>query len=320
MEASHPHACPSCSAPAQRSQRWCLECGTELQQSRRGGLRPAVGIATTLAVLVGAASAGGYSLLASDRQPPPPPLTVASAPPPATTPAPATQEPSTSTYDSTPTYPLPSYSSSTTGSNYGGSTYTTSTTPNGGAGDGGTGGGAHTGGTGTGAGTAGQNGGGTTTTPPPPPRNVITNVALGAVAVVYAPYTPGDVDLGDASRVADDSTKTVWKTPAVADPTVAPQAGVYIDLASRETIRRLVLKTPTPGMSFEVYGAVKGPPAQITDAGWDHIATHADARARTSIDMPDTAYRYVLVWVTGLPPDATRAAISELALLSLQPE
>jgi hypothetical protein len=26
------------------------------------------------------------------------------------------------------------------------------------------------------------------------------------------------------------------------------------------------------------------------------------------------------VWVTGLPPDATRAAISELALLSLQPE
>jgi hypothetical protein len=311
MEASHPHACPSCSAPAQRPQRWCLECGAELPQSRRGGLRPAVGIATTLAVLVGAASAGGYTLLASDKQPPPPAMTVAQAPPTAT-PPPATQEPSTSTYSSTPTYPLPHYSSPS--STYNANAYTTPTTPNGGAGDGGNGTG--------GAGSGNQNGSGTTATtpPPPPPREVLTNIALGAVAVVYAPYTTGDVDLGDASRVADDSLRTVWKTPAVADPTVAPQAGVYIDLAGRETLHRLVLKTPTPGMSFEVYGAVKGPPPLITDPGWDHIATHADARAKTSIVMPDKPFRYVLVWVTGLPPDATQAAISELALLSLQPE
>lgn len=309
MESSSERPCPSCSAPAQISQRWCLECGAELPQSRRGGLRPAVGIATTLAVLVGAASAGGYTLLQTGKEPPPAAMTVAQPPPPATTPPPATREPSTSTYDSTPSYPLPTYSSSTGGgTSYGGTnTTTTTTTPNGGAGYGG-------------GGTGNQSGGGTPTTPQPPPRNVMANIALGAVAVVYAPYTAGDVNLGDASRVADDSTHTAWKTPAVADSTVAPQAGVYIDLASRETIHRLVVKTPTPGMSIEVYGAVNGPPALITDAGWDHIATRSELTARTSIHMPDKPFRYVLVWVTGLPAGATRAAISELALLSLQPE
>jgi hypothetical protein len=272
-----------------------------------------VGIATTLAVLVGAASAGGYTLLQTGKEPPPPPTTVAQAPPPATTPLPATQEAAPSTFDATPSYPLPSYSSSKTtgGPAYGGAT-TTSTTPNGGAGVG-------SGGTGTGTGD--HNGGGTQTTEqPPPPRNVVTNIALGAVTVVYAPYTASNVDLGDASRVADDSTRTAWKTPAVADPSVAPQAGVYVDLASRETIRRLVVKTPTPGMSIEVYGAVEGPPALITDPGWKHLATRADLKARTSLPMPDKPFRYLLVWVTGLPPDATGAAISELALLSLQPE
>jgi hypothetical protein len=306
-------ACPSCSAPAQSSQRWCLECGAELPQSRRAGLRPAVGIATTLAVLVTAASAGGYTLLRSDRQPPPPPTTVAQAPPAATTPLqPATQEPSTSSYAPAPTnpLPLPSSSSSTSGGTATPAN-TTVTTPT-------THGTQKSGGAGYHAGTGAQPGDGTTTAQKP--QLALANIALGAAAVVYAPYTASNVDLGDASKVVDGSTRTVWKTPQQTDPTAEPQVGVYVDLASSQTLRTLVIDTPAPGMSVEIYAATKGPPAAITDSGWTHVATRRDLAKQTKIGFPKTPFRYVLVWVTGLPQGATHATLSELSLLSVQPE
>ena len=81
-----------------------------------------------------------------------------------------------------------------------------------------------------------------------------------------------------------------------------------------------MLKTPTPGMSIEVYGANSGPPAAITDAGGDHLASRAGIAARTKVRLGDRAYRYLLVWIAGAPPDGARPAISELSLLSLQPE
>jgi hypothetical protein len=301
-------ACPSCSAPAQSSQRWCLECGAELPQSRRAGLRPVIGIATTLAVLVTAASAGGYTLLRDDRQPPPPAKTVAQVPPPATTPLqPATQEPSTSTYSQAPTNPVPLPSSpSSTGTTRANTTVTTPTTPST----------QKSGGAGYNAGSGGTR----TTTTPQKPQLALTNVALGAAAVVYAPYTASNVDLGDASKVVDGSTRTAWTTPVQSDPTAEPQVGVYVDLGSAEQLRRLVIDTPTPGMDVEIYAATKGPPASITDHGWTHVATRKQLAKQTKVGFPATPFRYVLVWITGLPPGATHAALSEVSLLSVQPE
>lgn len=278
-------------------------------------MRSAVGIATTLAVLVGAASAGAYTILQDDKVPPPPATTVAQAPP-ATTPSealpPATQEPAPYVPPSTP---LPDTSTS----DLGGGTSSL------GGGAGSTGSGA---GTSSGGGTSGSNDGdgsvepdtGTTPTPPQEPQLALVDVALGAVAVAYAPYSPPDADLGDPSRVVDGSTRTAWVAPAAADPAAPPQAGVYVDLASRERIRALVLQTPTPGMSVEIYGATSGPPASITDPGWDHLADRAGVAARTKVKLGNRAYRYVLVWIVGAPPDGARPAISELSLLSLQPE
>ncbi len=310
MESPAEHPCPSCAAPARADQRWCLECGAELRRPRRAGLRPTVGIVTTLALLIGAASAGGYTLLQDGKQPPPPAQTVAQAPP-ATTPPAATQEPSTytpppsSSFDYTPS----THDGANTAGSIGGATHTTATTP--------------TVTTTAPDGTTSVNGndadaGGTPVTVAP--QYALTDIALGAVAVAYAPYAGDDVDLGDPSRVVDGTTRTAWKTPAVTDSSVSPQAGVYVDLASPEKVRKLIVRTPTPGIGIEVYGARTGPPDSITDDGWDHLATRADLDAVTKLKLPDRAYRYVLVWVTGLPSGATRAAISELSLLSVQPE
>jgi hypothetical protein len=312
MDSPRERACPSCGAPAAGEQRWCLECGHELPGQRRAGMRSAVGIATTLAVLVGAASAGGYTILQDDKVPPPPPTTVAQAPP-ATTPAatlpPATQEPAP--YTPVPSTPLPDTSTSQVGGgssafHSGGSSTSRST------------GGSTTGGSGSVEGSVEPDT--QTTRTPPPPQFALSDVALGAVAVAYAPYAAPDIDLGDASRTVDGSSRTAWKAPAAADPTAPPQLGVYVDLAGKEKIRRLKLQTPTPGMSIEVYGATSGPPASITDAGWHHLASRSGIADETKVKLPDRPYRYVLVWIVGAPPDGARPAISELSLLSLQPE
>lgn len=314
MEPSTEHACPSCSAPVQARQRWCLECGAEVSPGRRSGLRPAIGIATTLAVLVGAGSAAGYTLLQDGKEPPPPATTVAQQPP-ATTP-PATQEPAPYTPPSSSSYaPAPYTPPSTSGLSSSGTSSTSSTA--GGAEDG-----SSTSGTGSVTDHGTGSGNGTDIEDPQTiePQMTLTDVALGAVAVVYAPYAPADADLGDPSRVVDGTTRTAWKVPAAADPAASPQVGVYVDLAGREEIRKLVVRTPTPGISIEIYGARKGPPPAIVDDGWDHLADRADLKAEAKIKLPARPYRYILVWITGPPPDGGRAAISELSLLSLQPE
>jgi hypothetical protein len=323
MESPRERACPSCGAPAAAPQRWCLECGHELPGPRRAGVRSAIGIATTLAVLVGAASAGGYTILQDDKAPPPPPTTVAQAPP-ATTPSgalpPATAEPAPyAPYTPPSSTRLPgasgAYRPSTSRVRLG--PYSSHRPTHGGNAGG--------------AGLGGSRGSGsvepethttpTTTTTPPPPRFTVTDIALGAAAVAYAPYAASDIDLGDPSRAVDGSTRTAWKAPAaVADPNTPPQLGIYVDLAGTEKLRRLVLQTPTPGMSVEIYGAASGPPASITDPGWDHLASRSGIAAKTKVKLSDRRYRYVLVWIVGAPPDGARPAISELSLLSLQPE
>ncbi len=313
MESPSERACPSCGAPAAMPQRWCLECGHELPGPRRAGVRSAIGIATTLAVLVGAASAGGYTIMQDDKVPPPPATTIAQAPPATTAPEalpPATQEPS---YSYTPPATLPDTPTSNVGGGASGQLGSTSLGTHGSGG----------------AGSRASTGSGlvepeptttTTVTPPPEPQLALTDIALGAVAVAYAPYTAPDVDLGDPSRAVDGSTRTAWKAPVAADPAAPPQVGIYVDLAGKEKLRRLELQTPTPGISIEIYGAGSDPPATITDPGWDHLADRSGIAAQTKVKLPDRRYRYVLVWIVGAPPDGARPAISELSLLSLQPE
>jgi len=315
MDSPRERACPNCGAPAAAPQRWCLECGHELPGQRRAGVRSAVGIATALAVLVGAASAGGYTILQDDKVPPPPATTVAQTPPstaPSASLPPATQEPAPYSY--TPPSTLPGTSSS----NFSGG-HRAPVVPLPSSGSGSNGGTSAGGAAGTGS-VEPETHAPTTPTQPPKPQFAVTDIALGAAAVAYAPYATPDADLGDPSRAVDGSTRTAWKAPVAADPTAPPQLGIYVDLAGKEKLRSLKLQTPTPGMSIEVYGATSGPPAAITDQGWAHLASRAGIAAQTKMKLGDRSVRYLLVWIVGAPPDGSRPAISELSLLSLQPE
>ena len=278
---------------------------------------PAVGIATTLAVLVGAASAGGYTLLQDDKQPPPPAddrragaaghdagetlppgdagAVAATRPPPAR--RCRTRRARTSAAGRRRTGSAARQLHRSCGS--GGSRRQSS----------------------SGGGSVEPDDARRPTTTPQEPQFALTDIALGAAAVAYAPYAAPDVDLGDPSRAVDGSTRTAWKAPVAADPAAPPQIGVYVDLAGKEKLRKLVLQTPTPGMSIEIYGATSGPPAAITDPGWDHLASRSGIAAQTKVKLPDAAPTATCSCGSSEPPpDGARPAISELSLLSLQPE
>lgn len=331
------HVCSNCAAPAEPGQHWCLECGAELPQPRRSGLRPVIGIATTLTVLVGAASAAGFTLLQDGKQPPPPPTTIAQTPPPVTAPPADTTTPplDTTLPDATDDFELPDTGGSSGGGlgsdDLGGDSSAPpplddsvpdlsddldTSTPN----------------------------------PPPPdddgsdldagdddgsveddpdagrsqrrrrakPRLHPTNIALAAAASVFGEL--GDsVDPGDPSLAVDGSRTTAWRTPLSADPAVpAPQSGVVVDLAGAERLTKAIVTTTTPGLSFELYGAKSGPPKSVTGTGWTHLGSAQGAGRDTTIDLGGQRFRYVLVWVTAQPADGAQAAIAEISVVSPQ--
>jgi predicted nucleic acid-binding Zn ribbon protein len=347
MTPSSDRACPSCSAPARDDQQWCLECGTELPDpSRRAGRRSGIGLATTLAVLVAATSAGAYSLIQDGAKPPPPTTTVAQElPPPVTEPTPVVPLPPAP--EPTPLPPggddeLPGLDDG--GGDVGDGADLGDPGLDDGSGDLGGGadtdGGADVGGStpsgGGDSGTDGRTGDGDdagrhgrledddaapdrgTTRRPTRPRLVETDIALGAVAVTYPPLS-GEANPGDPAALVDGSRRTAWETPSYEDPATSPQIGAYVDLASVERLTRLIIASPTPGATVEVYGARSGPPRAVTGRGWRHLAT-TTLRARTTVKLPAGArYRFVLLWVTALPPDGDHVAISELQVRSKQP-
>lgn len=343
MESPRERVCQSCSAPAEHDQRWCLECGAELPQpEKRSGLKTGVGIATALTVLVGAASAGGYTLLQDGKKPPPPAATIAQTPPVA--PPVDTAPPIDSTLPTDDDLTLPrDRGGGGTGGGTGGSTsddFTDDFSDTGS--DTGSTGGSTGGGTWdttddtTDSGTddttedeTDDDGGSVTddtsrerprrrATRPPRPRLVPTDVALGSIAVVYPPSATGE-DLGDAGAIVDGSPGTAWRTPVYEDPATNPQIGVYVELPSAERLDELVVTSPTPGMRVEIYAAKSGPPASITSSGWSHLSDKT-LQGKSTIPLPGSAYRYVLLWVTGLPPSGDHAAISGVRIVSQQPE
>ncbi len=78
----------------------------------------------------------------------------------------------------------------------------------------------------------------------------------------------------------------------------------------------MVVKTPTPGFTAEVYITDGDVPETIEDPAWRRVAPATRIGAKQSIDLDSAGQRarHVLLWITQLPPGGDSVKVSELQL------
>lgn len=115
----------------------------------------------------------------------------------------------------------------------------------------------------------------------------------------------------------DGNPSSTWSTESyVTGDLQKDGVGLAIDLSPAAAVRRLRLRTTTPGFTAEVYVSDGPPPESIDDPGWTPVATIPAAASRESVTL-DTAgqpSRTVLLWITRLPADEDSVDVSELQL------
>ncbi|MET0601633.1 MAG: hypothetical protein ABW167_06545 [Baekduia sp.] len=328
--------CPTCHAPLEDGQDWCLNCG-EAQPSRRislPGKRAAATVMALTTVLVGGAVAASYAALQDGTETPATtPTQVAQVPAPAPAPAPdpaaaaaaaaaaassaVPAEPSTpgpidtgvlpddggsSTYTPPPSSDDFSDSSSSQGTS---SSTETATGNNSGTGDGDS--------------TADTR----TSTSTTPAETEPVAITLGEEAgALYDPYKR-DTAAGDAKKAFDADPNTSFPI-TVAPGSTQVGAGLAVDLSKQQGIREIELTTKTPGFKVEIYATDDTElPPDVLDTRWAHVkdvtgvGSDADAKGKQIIKLGSgaTKYRHVLLWFTAPPTDGSTVRIQELKLL-----
>jgi serine/threonine-protein kinase len=133
-------------------------------------------------------------------------------------------------------------------------------------------------------------------------------------------YDPigGDGEHADQTAFAiDGNPATVWKTESYTTGDLQKEGvGLALDAAPGAVFRRLRVHTPTPGFSAQVYVADGALPETRDDPRWTLVATvpSVDSKQTIELDTAGERARWILLWITQLPPDGDRVEISELSL------
>ncbi|MGI8558808.1 MAG: protein kinase domain-containing protein [Solirubrobacteraceae bacterium] len=134
----------------------------------------------------------------------------------------------------------------------------------------------------------------------------------------YDPYGDKIEHPEQTQFVVDSDPNSAWNTETYQNGNLAkPGVGIYLDASPGVSARSIVIETPTPGFSAQIFVYKAKPSASPPAAGLGQpLASVRFVHRRESIPL-DTAgdtFRYYLVWITKLPANADRAAISTLAL------
>jgi predicted Ser/Thr protein kinase len=134
----------------------------------------------------------------------------------------------------------------------------------------------------------------------------------------YDPLGDRDEHAAETAFAIDGNPATLWTTESYTTGDLQKDGvGIVLDAAPATVIRQVRVRTPTPGFAASVY-VVPGDalPETIRDPAWRQVATVPSVAGKRTITL-DTAgqrSRYVLLWITALPPDGDRVELSELTL------
>lgn len=140
------------------------------------------------------------------------------------------------------------------------------------------------------------------------------------------PPGTGDENPDEVPFATDGDPSTAWETLSYrSNPELGglkPGVGLLFDLGRVQSVRRVDLGLPTAGTDLEI----RTVPADTSDVpppmadGYDVQKALTDARGRTNVSLRQPLRtRFVLVWLTKLPPEAGgltyRGTLSEVRIL-----
>ena len=140
-----------------------------------------------------------------------------------------------------------------------------------------------------------------------------------ASAHAFDPLGDGTEHSDEASRSVDRDEATVWSTESYQDGLEGAGktgVGLYIDAKPKVDAVALQIDTPEPGWKATIYAAPPGSAPDSFPEGWTKVGggTVSSKSKRFPLETDGTSYRYYLVWITKLAPDAESAEISEVRL------
>jgi len=340
VSTSQEHECPHCGTPLREDQQWCLHCGACEPGSLGEGpnLRPLMVLALTAAILALGAAVAVAAAIKEHNAPSShtvalvpattPTTPVPTMPAPATTPTPsgtggaATPHssskspnllfpPSSTTKPPKVTAPTPTPKASeesktpeSSGSGTGSTTTPSKATT-----------------TETGTSTTESK-----TSEQPSPILLDTNAAT-----TYNPYNYPESSFGDPGLAIDGEPSTAWTAQVQPHSFPNMAEGLLIDLREPTKLGSLELRTPTPGVTVQIYGANGAKaPTTITEPGWVLLSGSHDLKKKVThlkrLHTEGHAYRWVLVWLVKAPASAQgtptapgHVALSEVALYPPSP-
>jgi eukaryotic-like serine/threonine-protein kinase len=143
--------------------------------------------------------------------------------------------------------------------------------------------------------------------PPGHPSTPLKPLTLAA-AGSYDPDGDGAEHSEDVKYAVDGNPSTYWKTEHYRDLTLGkPGVGFVVDTGGTKALRRVVLTTDTPGFHAQIRGgsSAQGPFREA-------LSGVKTIEASTTIPLQAKAVRYVLVWLTQLPPGSGDAHVDEV--------
>jgi serine/threonine-protein kinase len=164
-----------------------------------------------------------------------------------------------------------------------------------------------------------QKGTGTGTTKAPPGERIVSVKKTSAND--FDPLGDDNEHSEEAFRAVDQDPDTSWTTESYQNDTLTkpsgdPGVGLYVDAAPSVNGRSLEIQTPDPGWKMELYAAHAKPTDKWPSGSWTRIGggTLERSKQRFKLDTGDRRYRYYLVWITGLPPEQDKVAITQVTL------
>jgi serine/threonine-protein kinase len=129
-----------------------------------------------------------------------------------------------------------------------------------------------------------------------------------------------------APLAVDQDSDTQWTTEGYLNNTLNkptdgdPGVGLYVDAEPSVNARSLEIQTPQPGWSMAIYGARSKPPPAWPSDVWTRLGGGEVSKTKQSfkLDTGNRNYRYYLVWITALPPEEDRVAITQVTLSAPQ--